>query len=147
MIDIKTLRINSTVLCDGVRAKVVDLQTCHFGSKTAPHVRVKGISPYTGEEKVVGGMTDGNYIAPIPITEELLKELGFEESTDNIIGVPIFAKTIDNDFHIEVKKFHGYDEWRFHVDDCDRDSVGSLDLHYLHEAEAFVYLTTKQELI
>ena len=86
-------------------------------------------------------------LKPIPITEELLKELGFEKSTDNIIEVPIFTKTIENDFHIEVKKFHGYDEWRFHVDDCDHDSVGSLDLHYLHEAETFVYLTTKKELI
>lgn len=144
-IDIKELRIGNHIICNGVRAKVVDLQTCRFAEKVF-HIGVKGISPQTGEEKIVGATANSDYIQSIPITEELLIELGFEKDDDNIINVPVFSKEIDG-FFIEVKKFNVYDEWRVHIDDCDRDSIGMLDLHYLHELENLVYMATKKELL
>lgn len=143
MIDIRELRIDSSVLCDGVRAKVVDLQTCHFGSKTIPHVRVKGISPETGEEKIVGGMADSDYMQPIPITEELLKELGFttHEYTYD------YSRLMDKFFDCSIRHIEGTNRWRLTIIDLDGINYGNILCRYLHELEAFVYLTTKQELI
>ena len=133
MIDINTLTIGSHVLFNGERVKIEGISKIGF---------VYGVKTTNDET-----WYHPDEFSPIPITEKLLTELGFEKNTDNIIKVPIYTKTIENDFRIEVKKFHGYDEWQFYVDDCDHDSMGDLALHYLHEAEAFVNITTKLRLI
>lgn len=148
-LDIRELRIGSHVLYNGERVEVwsIEKECGCYGITVHNKAKKYEDNMFHSSKEPYLIQTGVERLKPIPITEELLTELGFEKSTDNIIGVPIFAKTMENDFHIEVKKFHGYDEWRLHVDDCDRDSVGFLDVHYLHEAEAFVYLTTKQELI
>lgn len=135
--DTRELRIGSSVLCNGVRAKVIGLQTWDFKGKPIYQVKVK--SPETSEELEVGGFAE--VMQPIPITEELLKELGFDKSETKQYD---WYKHID-DFSIFIRivkrgryRAEVYSEFSHH---------GNMVCYYLHELETFVYLTTKKELI
>lgn len=136
--DIKELRIGNSVLCNGVRAKVIDIHRDILNSqKSSYRVFVEGISPETGKLTQVGGYE----FDPIPITEELLKELGFEKSETNQYD---WYKHID-DFSIFIKIFKRgrcraevYSEFSHH---------GNMVCYNLHELEQFVFMTTKKELI
>ena len=78
-IDIKSLRIGSHILVDGVRARVAQLNTISWGKKPAYHVWARGASPDDGVVREVGCLANDDAIEPIPITPDLLKELsGFE---------------------------------------------------------------------
>lgn len=132
-IDIRELRIGNHVQLDGERVAIDEIS-------------ISGQVGCITQDNDWLGVDANDRLDPIPITEDLLKELGFEKDDDNILNVPVFSKDIDG-FFIEVKEFNGYDEWRVHIDDCDRDSVGVLDLYYLHELENLVFMTTKKELL
>ena len=117
MIDKQTLTIGSHVLLNGER---VEVEAIYSNNR----VITKGVWQYK---------TYAKHLDPIPITEELLTELGFEKCEERWVKndnrhYPIF---------IELKS---YKEKHF-------VSVvgGSMFLSYLHELEAFVYLTTKQK--
>lgn len=123
MIDIRELRIGSSVLLNGKR------------------VKVEGIVIQNGIVFFENDNAYADILEPIPITEGLLKELGFEKSETNQYD---WYKHID-DFSIFIKIFKRgrcraevYSEFSHH---------GNMVCWYLHELEAFVYLTTKQELI
>ncbi|MDE7346067.1 MAG: hypothetical protein K2N48_04905 [Muribaculaceae bacterium] len=81
-------------------------------------------------------------VEPIPITAELLTELGFTNtsSTRRIV----YTKGCEYDgLWVEVRTLK--DRWEVFVSDNDWD--GKMAVRYLHELEQFLYLTTKTELI
>lgn len=77
---------------------------------------------------------------PIPITEELLTELGFGffNNTEWIYD--------DNNMEITLNKDES-DYWELLVVNYKEHLDSNTHVKYLHELEAFVYLTTKQRLI
>ncbi len=82
------------------------------------------------------------YIEPIPITEELLSELGFKYN-------PKWSswrkeQTKINPF-ICINNMHD-GLWRMEAMD-DKYVYGNMICRYLHEAEVFLFLTTKFELV
>ena len=144
-IDIKELRIGNHIICNGVRAKVVDLQTCRFGNKTALHISVMGISPQTGEEKIVGAMADSDYIQPIPITEDLLTELGFEiRPFKYLLKAEKYLSGYDE--IVMLERLKGEDKFEVYIY-LAKEETHKTHLKYLHELENFVFMTTKKEMI
>lgn len=129
MIDIKELHIGSHVRIGG--------KICRIAAIDALNGQI-GIDAYTMDAKGVkhpfGYKIED--VEPIPITEELLTELGFEciarynESWWQRGNKRIKIKGN----YVEVEVYQGFYDatWR-----C----------VYLHELEAFLYLTTKTELI
>jgi len=115
MIDIKQLRVGAHINYKGGRVKISTI----------------GFAQFTYDnQREVGLIAD---IDPIPITAELLQELGFESY-----------------HYCWVKKPNGNP---IKVEDNEDGTWGvsvigaNITVRYLHELEAFVYLTTKQELI
>ncbi len=137
MIDIKELRIGSHILAGGVRARVIDIHKKCLETENFPYqVFVEGFSPDDGEKKVVGGMSEN--LDPIPLTAELLQELGFETLAQS----GSMSSWARDDIYISI------------VGECvsarivnDKNDLYISSIRYLHELEVFVYLTTKQGLI
>lgn len=119
--DIRELRINTSVLLDGKRVRITELAKVGL---------VYGVK-FADDET----WYDLSEIDPIPITEELLKELGFDKR--EIEGLPPYWRKDDITF-----EWSCWDKWRVAINDSEYAYV-----EYLHEAETFVYLTTKKELI
>ena len=141
-IDIKSLRIGSHILVNGVRARVVRLNTVRYDENEAFHLLVRGISPDDGVVREVGCFVNDDAVGPIAITPELLKELGFK-----------FRKSAGGSWCISDKK-GGY----FYATVCSDSTCivthypdfgfqSRVVCAYLHELEAFLYLTTQTELI
>lgn len=139
MIDIRELRIGSSVLLCGNRVKVTEL--------SQEQIAVGNYVEREGSKFPIGYTSD--QIDPIPITEELLRELGFEGATTPEEGwyygiEKVFEREFDSpieeDYHIFLAQHEG-GLYQLQV-------LGVLAfVRNLHELEAFVYLTTKQELI
>ena len=124
-VDIKSLRIGSHILVDGKRERVRGLDEDN------------GLIIRFPEEYVLA-----SEVEPIAITLELLKELGFK-----------FRKSAGGSWCISDKK-GGY----FYVTVCSDSTCivthypdfgfqSRVVCTYLHELEAFLYLTTQTELI
>lgn len=122
MIDIHSLHIGSHLLFNGERHEVTSIRD--YGESYYMELDNKWRNKYSCEA-----------LSPIPITEELLTELGFEKHMEGWI------KDINQDYPIFIKIKS--------LEDKNYVSVGgsSLFFSYLHELESFVYLTTKQRLI
>ena len=117
----------------------IDINTLHIGS----HVL------YNGKRERVRGLDEDNGliirfpaeyvlasdVEPIPIPPELLTELGFE------IAEEFGAFTVWKKDKLIVKIIGERKVVAF------IDKMHSLEIRYLHELEAFLYLTTKTELI
>lgn len=80
-------------------------------------------------------------VNPIPITAELLEELGFE-------------KARFKSYRRDLGELHPFMHFHYIADGCwrmevsdDTRNYGNIVCKYLHQVEAFLYLTTKQELI
>lgn len=131
-IDPKELRIGSHVEYDGRRCIVVGL--ADIGSAPKSDIALKC------EDEVMLN-ADINSINPIPITEELLSELGFEKA-------PFKSYRRDLGESEPFMHFHCIADgcWRMDVSD-DTRNYGNIVCEYLHQAEAFLSLTTKNELI
>lgn len=130
-IDIKTLRIGSHVLMNGVRAKVVRLNTVKYSETETFHILVRGVSPDTGREGECGCFADDKAVQPIPITPELLAELGFQYR-DNTYWERWFLGSFD----IERKEGSSYFDYN-----------SEIRLEHLHELEDLYYLIYGVELI
>lgn len=141
-VDVKTLRIGSHVLMNGVRAKVMRLNTVKYSEVETFHILVRGVSPDTGVVGECGCFVYDKAVQPIPITPDLLKELGFK-----------YRKSAGGSWCISDKK-GGY----FYATVASDDTC--IVTHYpdfgrqsqavcanLHELETFVYLIAKTELI
>ena len=124
--DIKELRIGNHVLYEGKRVKIDHIS--QFGDIGLVDITYTLVSPKD--------------LDPIPLTEELLKELGFE----CLWGVPK-----DMEKHIgEIGLYSTHlnnGKYRISISNDDSTNYGDMLCQYLHELENFVYLTTKQELI
>lgn len=132
MIDINTLTIGSHVLFNGERVEIEGI------SKIGLVYGVKTINDETWYHP--------DDLDPIPITEELLTELGFEKGGSNaytkyFCESEYFERVIQCCFLNDYRSTWTITYW----DDDNRDY--HIGAEYLHELEAFVYLTTKQRLI
>nr|DAQ74132.1 MAG TPA: hypothetical protein [Caudoviricetes sp.] len=134
MVDIKTLRIGSHVLMNGVRAKVMRLNTVKYSETETFHILVRGVSPDTGAVGECGCFADDKAVQPIPITPALLEELGFNKGMSSAIGFDSWycdMMRIDNN----VMQAH---PWWFY---------NQVKLRYLHELESLYYMLRRVELI
>lgn len=132
MIDIRTLTPNCHVMLGDKRVKVLNIDSLNnlIGVEEYYYVAQDGTKYCIGNEP--------KNLDPIPITEELLKELGFGER--NSMGFRI--KKID-----KLKKVMFQPKMEVVCVEEGFINHGFMKCRYLHELEAFVYLTTKQELI
>lgn len=133
-VDIKSLRIGSHILVNGVRARVEQLSTLRYSEKEAFHLLVRGISPDTGEVGEVGCFVNDEAVEPIPITPELLKELGFKYRTPICIWIKA-----SEDKYLSFEQICGTNRYRVHLYSGDIDR-GKCVCRYLNEAEAFLAL-------
>lgn len=126
-IDIKTLRIGSHILINGKRV-------CVCGIRRTPNLNnAMTIVQYTTKDIVVfGEIPAESNIEPIPITSDILKELGFEEDKTDIVkrvgGYFIYFHQINNL------------RWRVSLEEENCTNYGDTLCRYLHEAEAFLAL-------
>lgn len=123
-VDIKTLRIGSHVLMNGVRAKVVQLNTVKYSEVETFHILVRGVSPDTGAVGECGCFADDKAVQPIPITPELLAELGFQYR-DNTY----WERWLLGSFDIERKEGSSYFDYN-----------SEIRLEYFHELESLYYM-------
>lgn len=143
MIDINTLHIGSHILCNGKRERVRGLDEDN------------GLIIRFPAEYVLA-----SEVEPIPITEELLTELGFEKVTLQTRPNPIIQyvdaesiKAQTEDLNVRVvpritiqyinvtNPFWSVSAYGEYMED------NKMAVRYLHELEQFLYLTTKTELI
>lgn len=143
MIDIRELRIGSSVLFNGKR------------------VKVEGIVIQNGIVFFENDNAYADMLDPIPLTPELVKELGFFESemikdTSILHGIYVdpyivklakeskgdFSKIpTDELFHIwHVKLPNKYGEWKIF------SNKGEIYVFYLHELENMYHYLTGREL-
>lgn len=139
MIDIKTLRIGSHVEYNGKRVRVALVREdgCICECKD------------NGQDVIIGLGVEKQ---PIPITPELLAELGFKIETCGILPEGEFWRHNLKDNPIEVTCWgqlpNSRDrDWSVRVDNSDNDGLGSGDVAYLHELENIIYQCTGIELI
>ncbi len=142
MIDAKTLHIGSHVMVDGVRARVTDIESTYNWSDDT---RLLFYAIIDGEKRTCGGFSQCDKIEPIPITEGLLTELGFEKKMQ--FGNWVWYKQFDN--YLLRSVYKSSNQWDFSILVAHSTCRLSMfrKLQYLHELEAMSYLTTKTELI
>lgn len=133
-IDIKTLRVGSHVEYRGKRVKVEQVSTIH--PKDNP------ISVLVSHNNNPEAYVSVEELNPIAITTDLLTELGFKREPN-----------------VDKKRYFDYLWTRENDDTCwlyreydnfyllQSNAFGQIHVKYLHEAEAFLCLTTKTELI
>lgn len=131
MIDPKELYIGSHVLYNGKRMVVCCISGAVYGAD---------ISLIEPKEIVVHKDVWACNIEPIPITAELLEELGFELRED------YWRKIFNPNQWIYIRKDDDEDYYNARIH-SDINVNTSFRCKYLHELEAFLYLTTKTELI
>lgn len=77
------------------------------------------------------------YIEPIQITEDWLIKNGFEKFYDEICEFSYYTKEVDGNY-IDIKlDCSNIDENHVvcHVDNCDRCSIGCVDIQYVHQLQ------------
>lgn len=124
-VDVKTLRIDSHILVDGKRERVRGMDEDN------------GLIVRFPAEYVMA-----NEVEPIPITPEILKELGFV-NTSSSRRITYTKGSEYEDLWIEVRNLK--DRWEVFVSDNNWD--GRIVCRYLHELETVVYIATGKELI
>lgn len=134
MIDPKELRVGAHVDCKGSRYEVSGI----IGDIVALIVKRH---PLKGCEIEY---FPSDYISPIPLTPELLTEIGFELIKDHGGVLEYKHEAITIQFwgeRIGLRILVGAEEER------SKRGMAVFSIRYLHELEAFVYLATKTELI
>ncbi|MDE5886422.1 MAG: hypothetical protein K2H46_02420 [Muribaculaceae bacterium] len=143
MIDPKTLHIGSHVIVDGVRARVIRIDEPKDEHEIPPYTLLRFKAFIDGKWWNCGCPADADKVEPIPITAELLTELGFEKRESGL-----FAKEYAPDSWIFLTIYTTKELCKVNVYPSDpRKEASSVLNCYLHELEAFLYLTTKTELI
>lgn len=133
MVNPKELRIGSHVMVDGVRARVIRIDEPKDEHEIPPCTLLRFKALIDGEWRECGGPADSDKVEPIPITAELLEELGFEEKKD----------TYFNDWYIRSLKLtndtgRACPYWPYN---------SQIRLEYLHELETLYYMIYGEELI
>lgn len=124
-VDIKMLRIGSHVEYEGKRVRVAlvreDGCICEYKDN--------------GQDVVIGIGIEKN---PIPITPDLLKELGFEDCAKRRWHTEDWEKRWGECQYLSFTKLYR-GEWRVRYFDGAKDR-GQTVVRYLHETEAFLAL-------
>lgn len=137
MIDSKELHIGSHVMVDGVRARVIRIDE-PMKDEIPKYTLLRFKAFIDGEWRECGGPADSGKVEPIPITKELLTELGFLKMEEHG-SVSVWMR---RDIRID---FYGTRITAMVGNDYNKCTINPI--YYLHELEAFLYLTTKTELI
>lgn len=128
MIDISELHIGSHVLFNGERVEVTDI-SCG---------EVIGV---VNSDQSDWLEVNSQHLDPIPITEELLTELGFEKTSNRLFELKKDLGDVDMLIrHCSNGKYR-VEIWR------DSTNCGNILCDALNIMESFVYLTAKQRLI
>ena len=140
MIDSKELHIGSHVLVDGVRARVIRIDE-PMKDEIPKYTLLRFKALIDGKWRECGGPADSGKVEPIPITAELLTELGFKMTNE-----------IGDEHHIawvREKPWDAYIEYNMNVKlfFAHFGPFNVIRVDYLHEAEFAFYLAYKQELI
>ncbi|MBD5302408.1 MAG: hypothetical protein HDS16_05370 [Bacteroides sp.] len=143
MIDPKTLHIGSHVMVNGVRARVIRIDEPKDEHEIPPCTLLRFKALIDGKWHDCGGPADADKVEPIPITEELLMELGFEKRESGS-----FTKEYAPDSWVFITLYTTKELCKVNIYPSDPRKEVSIVLGcYLHELEQFLYLTTKTELI
>lgn len=130
MIDVKEIRIGSHLQVDGCICEV-------YGTSS------KGLTIRFGERPNLVFPSGKKDVQPIPITEDLLQEMGFEHLWEK--DTWYWRKDFDDDQYVIIVIYDGYVRVKIHTKgDC---PYNIFRCEYLHELETFVYLTLREELI
>lgn len=109
------------------------LNTVKYSETETFHILVRGVSPDTGTVGECGCFADDKAVQSIPITPDLLKELGFRKE-DGFMR--LWSK--DDNGHLSYIEFSAIrDKWRLYPSGTDGSQTV---VRYLHEAEAFLAL-------
>lgn len=141
MIDPKTLHIGSLVMVDGVRARVIRIDEPKDEHEIPPCTLLRFKALVDGEWRDCGCSADSDKVEPIPITAELLRELGFKMTNE-----------IGDEHHVawvREKPWDAYIEYNMNAKlfFAHFGPFNVIRVDYLHEAEYAFYLAYKQELI
>lgn len=129
MISIQELRIGNHVFLDGKKVEIDEIS-------------ISGQVGCITQDNDWFGVDADDRLSPIPITEELLKELGFGKIKDPRFD---YAKRYENNRGLFVSIIT---DGVIRIESWDGLILrGNTICQYLHQLENFVYLTTKKELI
>lgn len=124
-VDIKQLRIGSHINLCGKRQCITAIDALNGLIGIDAYLTDKDGAKYSFGHKV-------EEVEPIPITPDLLKEVGFEEDKTDIVkrvgGYFIYFHQINNL------------RWRVSLEEENCTNYGNCIVRYLHEAEAFLAL-------
>ena len=85
----------------------------------------------------------------IPVTKEILKNIGFEEQEDFPIG-GVFYRYWDKDYKYKLDVDEGYTnsgaKWYVHIDNDVCNTIGSGEFTYVHELQNLVRINCKADL-
>lgn len=130
MVDYKELRISSHLCVDGCICEISEVSSKGFT------IRFDETPPLV----FPSGNTD---IQPIPITEELLQEMGFEHLWEKDSWY--WRKNFDDDQYVIIVMYDEYVRVKTHAKgEC---PYNIFKCKYLHELETYIYLTLHEELI
>lgn len=96
-----------------------------------------------------GGIAFDDEIEPIPVTKEILKEIGFEEYEDLPLE-GVFYRYWDKDYKykLDVRDFwtNSQRKWYIHIDNDVCNTIGSGEFDYVHELQNLVRVITGHSL-
>lgn len=159
MIDINELRVGAHIIVNGIRAKIVGISNPSGLENGLYQISAEAIPPLSGKKTVVICMAKSGEIEPIPITAELLQELGLAKSCGDVVAfidtksAKVMAEKNGENVipTIEVWQDEYTRPYWIVAVMCSNGDIplphGRIAVRYLHELEAFVYMTTKTELI
>ena len=79
---------------------------------------------------------------PIPVTEDMLKRIGFKEDT----AIVKFYRYWDKDYKYKLDIDEGYTnsgkKWSVHIDNGDCNTIGSGEFTYVHELQNLTRIIT-----
>lgn len=136
--DVKELRIGSHIMFNGLRNRVVGIEI--EDDENAP-ILIKTLERI--ENKTIDMALEPNEIDPIPITDELLKELEFERLDD--LGSVCYMKDIEN-YNVAVIYDRGHKCFMAAVGQGSHGKFIAACKH-LHQLENVVYMATRKELV
>lgn len=96
-----------------------------------------------------GGIAFDDEIEGIPVTKEILKEIGFEEYEDlPLEGVFFRYWNKDYKYKLDVRDFwtNSQRRWYIHIDNDVCNTIGSGEFDYIHELQNLVRVITGHEL-
>lgn len=97
-----------------------------------------------------GGIAFDDEIEGIPVTKEILKEIGFEEYEDLPLE-GVFFRYWDKDckYKLDVRDFwtNSQRKWYVHVDNDVCNTIGCGEFDYVHELQNLVRVITGRDLL